>query len=208
MNFFSERALIAILRGVTPADVLSHVAVLHEQGFRSVEIPANSPDWDKSLDLVVRKFGGAVLAGAGTVLSPAQAERVAESGGKLIVTPNFNQEVVRRSKTLGLTVCCGAATPTEAFNAIEAGCDALKIFPAGIFGPAYIRAIKAVLPPDMPVLAVGGITPENLGEYLAAGCSGAGLGSDLYRAGQGVELTREKAGKFMAAAKRAPKRFC
>ena len=121
------------------------------------------------------------------------------AGGKLVVTPNTHAPVIRAAAQAGLVSCIGCMTATEAFAALDAGAQALKIFPAGALGPGYVRALKAVLPAEVPVFAVGGITPENLVDYLAAGCIGAGLGSDLYRPGQPVERTAERARAFVTA---------
>jgi 2-keto-3-deoxy-phosphogalactonate aldolase (EC 4.1.2.21) len=191
--------LIAILRGITPAEAADHIGVLVEEGFEYIEIPLNSPDWQRSIPLAVERFDEKVMIGAGTVLSVAQVVALTEAKARLVVTPNTQPAVIRRAVENGMLVCAGCATATEAFNALEAGAQWLKIFPSSAFGPAYISALKAVLPPDVPVLAVGGITPDNLADYLAAGCAGAGLGSDLYRAGQSVDQTREQARRFMAA---------
>lgn len=133
------------------------------------------------------------------MLKPEQVDRLAEMGCKLIVTPNTQPEVIRRAVSHGMTVCPGCATASEAFTALEAGAQALKIFPSSAFGPDYIKALKAVLPADVPVFAVGGVTPENLHLWLQAGCVGAGLGSDLYRAGQPVSRTIEQAKAFVNA---------
>ena len=127
--------------------------------------------------------------------------RLADAGAKLIVTPNTQPATIRRAVARGMRVCAGCATATEAFSALDAGAQWLKIFPSSTFGPDYIRALKAVLPPEVPVLAVGGVTPENLESWVEAGCAGAGLGSDLYRAGQAVERTRQQAERFIAAAR-------
>ncbi|MEN3262079.1 2-dehydro-3-deoxy-6-phosphogalactonate aldolase [Sodalis endosymbiont of Spalangia cameroni] len=195
--------LIAILRGITPDEVLAHVQVLLDAGFEAVEIPTNSPNWEQSIAKAVAAFGDRALIGAGTVLNVAQVEALQATGATLMVTPNINAEVIRRAVGYGLQVCPGCATATEAFTAIEAGAQALKIFPSVSFGPDYIKALKAVLPPEIPVFAVGGISPENLHDYLKAGCVGAGLGSDLYRAGQPVSRTAEQASAFVAAWKTA-----
>ncbi|HEI6832229.1 TPA: 2-dehydro-3-deoxy-6-phosphogalactonate aldolase, partial [Yersinia enterocolitica] len=184
MSWTTDLPLIAILRGITPQDVQAHVAALLEAGFDAVEIPLNSPDWQRSISDTVKEFGHRALIGAGTVLQPAQVDELHAMGSRLVVTPNIQPEVIRRAVGYGMTVCPGCATATEAFNALDAGAQALKIFPSNSFGPDYIKALKAVLPPEVPVFAVGGITPENLHIYLNAGCVGAGLGSDLYRAGQ------------------------
>lgn len=137
------------------------------------------------------------------MLTPAHVDELATLGGKLVVTPNTSAPVIRRAVELGMTVCAGCATASEAFSALEAGAQGLKIFPSSAFGPDYIKALKAVLPADIPVFAVGGITPENLHLFMAAGCVGAGLGSDLYRAGQPVSRTQQQANAFVAAYKDA-----
>jgi len=191
--------LIAILRGITPAEVEQHVEVLIEAGFNAIEIPLNSPDWQTSIKAVSAKYGARALIGGGTVLTPQNVDQLAELGGKLVVTPNTSAPVIRRAVELGMLVCAGCATASEAFTALEAGAQGLKIFPSSAFGPDYIKALKAVLPPEIPVFAVGGVTPENLHLFMAAGCVGAGLGSDLYRAGQPVSRTQQQARAFIDA---------
>ena len=203
MSWNTELPLIAILRGITPQDVGEHVQALLREGFDAIEIPMNSPDWQQSIGDMVKKYGDRALIGAGTVLQSTQVDELARLGGKLVVTPSTQPTVIRRAVELGMTVCAGCATASEAFNALEAGAQALKIFPSVSFGPDYIKALKAVLPPQVPVFAVGGITPENLHQYLAAGCAGAGLGGDLYRAGQSVERTAQQAAAFVRAYKEA-----
>lgn len=201
MNWTTDLPLIAILRGITPQEVQAHVTALLAAGFDAVEIPLNSPDWQRSISETVKEFGHRALIGAGTVLQPAQVDELNAMGSRLVVTPNIQPEVIRLAVEYGMTVCPGCATATEAFNALDAGAEALKIFPSNSFGPDYIKALKAVLPPEVPVFAVGGITPENLHLYLNAGCIGAGLGSDLYRAGQPVERTTQQAKAFVKAYK-------
>ncbi|MCL2899168.1 2-dehydro-3-deoxy-6-phosphogalactonate aldolase [Brenneria tiliae] len=203
MSWNTSLPLIAILRGITPDEVLDHVAALLDAGFDTVEIPLNSPQPYQSIQLAVEHFGGRALIGAGTVLRPEQVNELHKIGAKLVVTPNINPAVIRRAVDYGMTVCPGCATATEAFNALDAGAQALKIFPSVAFGPGYIKALKAVLPPAIPVFAVGGVTPENLADYLGAGCIGAGLGSDLYRAGQSVDVTAQQAHAFVKAYKDA-----
>lgn len=205
MQWQTNLPLIAILRGITPDDALAHVGAVIDAGFDAVEIPLNSPEWEKSIPAVVDAYGHKALIGAGTVLKPEQVDQLAKMGCKLIVTPNINPEVIRRAVSYGMTVCPGCATATEAFTALDAGSQALKIFPSSVFGPDYIKALKAVLPADVPVFAVGGVTPENLAQWLKAGCVGAGLGSDLYRAGQSVERTAEQAAAFVKAYREAVK---
>ncbi|MDN5680820.1 MAG: 2-dehydro-3-deoxy-6-phosphogalactonate aldolase [Ewingella sp.] len=191
--------LIAILRGITPAEAEQHVEVLIEAGFNAIEIPLNSPDWQSSIKAVSAKYGARALIGGGTVLTPQNVDQLAELGGKLVVTPNTSAPVIRRAVELGMVVCAGCATASEAFTALDAGAQGLKIFPSSAFGPDYIKALKAVLPPEIPVFAVGGVTPENLHLFMAAGCVGAGLGSDLYRGGQPVSRTQQQARAFIDA---------
>ncbi|HGH5397510.1 TPA: 2-dehydro-3-deoxy-6-phosphogalactonate aldolase [Raoultella planticola] len=199
MNWQTNVPLIAILRGITPEEVCEHVSALMEEGFTAVEIPLNSPNWRHSITDMVKTFGDQILVGAGTVLLATEVDELAAMGSRLLVTPNTDCAVIQRAAEHGMTICAGCATATEAFTALEAGAQTLKIFPSSAFGPAYIKALKSVLPPQVPVFAVGGITPDNLADYLNAGCVGAGLGSELYRAGQSVERTREQAKKFIVA---------
>lgn len=203
MQWQTTLPLIAILRGVTPEEALAHVGAVIDAGFDAVEIPLNSPRWQQSIPAVVEAFGSRALIGAGTVLQPEQVDELAKMGCRLIVTPNIQAEVIRRAVGYGMTVCPGCATATEAFTALDAGAQALKVFPSSAFGPEYIKALKAVLPPDVPVFAVGGVTPENLAQWIKAGCAGAGLGSDLYRAGQPVERTVQQATAFVKAYREA-----
>src|SRR5471030_3126643 len=203
MNWQDKLPLIAILRGITPDEVLEHVEVLLAEGFDAVEIPLNSPNWQDSIGKTVQAYGSRALIGGGTVLKPQMVDQLHALGGQLVVTPNTQPEVIRRAIGYGMTVCPGCATATEAFNALDAGAQALKIFPSSAFGPDYINALKAVLPADVPVFAVGGVTPENLSMYMRAGCVGAGLGGDLYRAGQTPETTMKQADAFIKAYKDA-----
>lgn len=205
MQWQTNLPLIAILRGITPDDALAHVGAVVDAGFDAIEIPLNSPQWEKSISSVVEAYGGRALIGAGTVLKPEQVDQLAGMGCKLVVTPNIQPEVIRRAVSYGMTVCPGCATATEAFAALDAGAQALKIFPSSAFGPGYISALKAVLPPDVPLFSVGGVTPENLAQWIKAGCVGAGLGSDLYRAGQSVERTAQQATAFVNAYREAVK---
>ncbi|QKJ85005.1 2-dehydro-3-deoxyphosphogalactonate aldolase [Paramixta manurensis] len=203
MTWPTKLPLIAILRGIKPEEAEAHISALIEAGFDAIEIPLNSPDWQTSIPAMVKAFGEQALIGAGTVLQPQQVDTLAGYNSKLVVTPNTDAAVIRRAVEQGMLVAAGCATASEAFTALQAGAQALKIFPSSAFGPDYIKALKAVLPPDVPVFAVGGVTPENLKTFLAAGCVGAGLGSDLYRAGQPLSRTIEKAQAFVAAYKDA-----
>lgn len=199
MSWPTALPLIAILRGITPDDVVGHVEALITEGFDAIEIPLNSPDWQRSIPLAVETAGARALVGAGTVLSPEAAAQVADLGGHLMVTPNTDPATIRKARERNLYTAIGFMTPTEAFAALAAGAQSLKLFPSSNLGPAYIKSIRAVLPPDVPLLAVGGVTPENLGQFLDAGCIGAGLGSDLYKPGQPVSRTRERAAAFVTA---------
>ncbi|PIJ49554.1 2-dehydro-3-deoxy-6-phosphogalactonate aldolase [Erwinia sp. OLTSP20] len=203
MNWPTKLPLIAILRGITPEEAESHVGALIDAGFDAIEIPLNSPAWQQSIPRMVKIYGSQALIGAGTVLNVQQVDLLAGFNSQLVVTPNTDVAVIRRAAEKGMVIAAGCATASEAFTALNAGAQVLKIFPASAFGPDYIKALKAVLPAEVPVFAVGGVTPENLKTFLDAGCAGAGLGSDLYRAGQSPAMTREKAGAFVQAWQKA-----
>ena len=190
---------IGILRGVTPDEVLVHASVLSAHGFEAVEVPANSPDWTASVRLLAQNYGDALEVGAGTILSVGDVDALAATGAKLMVTPNTDAGVIRHAKAKGLRTVIGAMTPTEALAAVAAGADALKIFPASVVGPRFARIVKAVLPREVPLYAVGGVTPANLATYADGGWSGYGLGGELFRPGQSVADTEAKAAAFRRA---------
>ncbi|WP_338414050.1 2-dehydro-3-deoxy-6-phosphogalactonate aldolase [uncultured Sphaerotilus sp.] len=190
--------LIAILRGVTPDEVLGHAGALVDAGFDTIEVPLNSPDWALSVRRLADAFGDRVLVGAGTVLRESDVDALLAAGGRLMVTPNTRPAVIAHAVACGLQVAAGFATASEAFDALDAGAQALKLFPATTYGPGHVKALRAVLPP-VPLFAVGGITPDNLSDYLRAGCTGAGLGGDLYRPGQDPARTAALARGFVAA---------
>jgi 2-dehydro-3-deoxyphosphogalactonate aldolase len=194
--------LIAILRGIRPGEALAHVQVLVDAGFDAIEIPLNSPDWVVSVRAVVAGFGARALVGGGTVLRPEEADTLAATGARLAVTPNTRPALIAHAVAHGLHVAAGFATASEAFDALDAGAQALKLFPATTYGPGHVKALKAVLPP-VPLFAVGGITPDNLGDYLRAGCVGAGLGSDLYKPEQDTVRTATAARAFVTAYREA-----
>jgi 2-dehydro-3-deoxyphosphogalactonate aldolase len=198
MDWPTPLPLIAILRGIRPDEALAHAQALVDAGFDTIEIPLNSPDWALSVRRVADAFGARALIGGGTVLRNEDADALAAAGGKLVVTPNTRPSLIAHAVGRGLHVAAGFATASEAFDALDAGAQALKLFPATTYGPSHVKALRAVLPP-VPLLAVGGITPENLGEYLRAGCTGAGLGSDLYRPGQDASRTAAQSRAFVAA---------
>ena len=174
--------LAAILRGISPAEVDAVGDALVRHGFRIIEVPLNSPDPFDSIRRFARRFPGAMI-GAGTVLDPADVDRVRAAGGELIVMPHGAAAVIRRAKALGMACVPGVATPTEAFAALAAGADALKLFPAEGLPPPVMKAWLAVLPKGTALLPVGGIRPNNMGPYWAAGARGFGLGSALYKPG-------------------------
>jgi 2-dehydro-3-deoxyphosphogalactonate aldolase len=195
--------LVAILRGVRPEEAEAIGDVLVQQGFRIIEVPLNSPDPFTSIGRLARRFPD-VMIGAGTVLDPADADRVHDAGGKLVVMPHSDGAVIRRAKALGMACAPGVATPTEAFAALAAGADALKLFPAEGLPPAVMRAWLAVLPKGTALIPVGGITPANMDPYWAAGASGFGLGSALYKPGMTATEVDKTARAFAnAVAKRA-----
>lgn len=181
--FAGHRPLVAILRGVKPDEVEAIFEVLVAAGVTLIEVPLNSPDPFDSIGRLARISAGRALVGAGTVLTAQEVDAVKDVGGQIVVSPNANAAVIRRTKELRLLSFPGVFTPSEAFAAIDAGADALKFFPAELIGSAGIRAIKAVLPPALPVLAVGGAGASNFGEFLKAGCAGFGIGSSLYKVG-------------------------
>ena len=202
-QLLEDLPLIAILRGIQPREVPAAADVLTSAGFRIIEIPLNSPEPLESLRHLAGRTG--LVAGAGTVLSAAEVEAVAAAGGRLMVAPNTDREVIAAAKRLGMVALPGVATPTEAFAALAAGADGLKIFPAEILPPKAVKAWRAVLPASIALLPVGGITPESMADYLAAGADGFGLGSALYKPGMSAGELGQRAQAF-ARAYRALKR--
>ncbi|MEQ8587667.1 MAG: 2-dehydro-3-deoxy-6-phosphogalactonate aldolase [Thalassobaculaceae bacterium] len=191
--------LVAILRGVAPDEVVAIALALEAEGFAIVEVPLNSPRPMESIARLADVVGDRMLVGAGTVIEPDDAERVVAAGGRLIVMPHADAAVVERAKAAGAIAVPGFATPGEAFAMLRAGADALKLFPAEAAPPRVLKAMRAVLPADVPVLPVGGITPETMAAYVAAGAAGFGLGSALYRPGDDAAAVTEKARAFQAA---------
>lgn len=190
--------LIAIVRGVTPADAEAIGEAVQEGGIRIIEVPLNSPDPLKSIELLARKFGDSLLVGAGTVLTVAEVAQVRNAGGRIVVSPDTNTEVIAASVEAGLVSSPGYFTPSEALAAIRAGATALKLFPAEGASPSMLTAQLAVLPSNVPVMAVGGIKPDNMRPWLIAGAAGFGLGSGLYKPGQSAAETLEKARAYVA----------
>jgi len=195
----AECPVVAIVRGVRPDEILGHAQALYEAGVRGVEVPLNSPEPIESLRRLSREFGDRMVTGAGTVLQAARVDEVAEAGGRLIVAPNTSPEVIRRAVELKLDPIPGFASATEAFVALEAGARHLKLFPAVTYGPAHLRQLKAVLPPEAVVWAVGGVGAPQMADWWAAGARAFGLGGELYKAGQSVAETADKAAAVVAA---------
>ncbi|MBE3640163.1 2-dehydro-3-deoxy-6-phosphogalactonate aldolase [Mangrovicoccus algicola] len=195
----ADLPLVAILRGLTPAEALPVCRALAETGFRLMEIPLNSPDPFDSIAAVRAEMPAEVLVGAGTVTTVEAVARLAGTGAELAVMPHADTQVIRAAKAAGLICIPGVATPTEAFAALAAGADALKIFPAELVGPAAIRAMRAVLPKGTRLLPVGGIAPATMAPFLEAGVAGFGLGSALYRPGDSAATVAANARAFVAA---------
>ena len=200
---FARCPLVAILRGVRPDEVEPIGDALVEAGFTLIEVPMNSPDPLVSIGRLARRLEGKALVGAGTVLTPDQVDAVQQAGGQLIISPNSNLSVIARSAEAGLISMPGYFTPTEAFAAVQAGASALKLFPAEAATPTVLKAQRAVLPKELPVLAVGGINPGNMGPWVAAGADGFGLGSALYKPGGTAAQVREAAQAFLQGWKAA-----
>ena len=194
--------LVAIIRGVAPAEAEAIGDAIVEAGIRIIEVPLNSPEPLDSIGKLATQFGDDVLVGAGTVLDPSDVRRVADVGGRIIVSPDCNVDVISAAAQAGLISSPGYFTPTEALSAIRAGAHALKLFPAEAAAPAILKAQLAVLPKDIPVLIVGGVKPDNMLPWLSAGASGFGLGGGLYQAGQSTMDTLAKARAYVAGLRR------
>lgn len=200
----AECPVVAIVRGVTPDDVVDHATALYDAGVRGVEVPLNSPEPLESIRRLVEAFGARMVVGAGTVLSAGRVDEVAKAGGRIIVAPNTDGEVIRRAVELTLDPAPGFATATEAFMAIEAGARHLKLFPAVTYGPAHLKQLKAVLPGEAVVWAVGGVGAPDLADWWQAGARAFGLGGELYKPGQSAGETARKAALVVAAIRALP----
>lgn len=197
-----HRPLVAILRGVRPHEVEAIGHALVAAGIGAIEVPLNSPEPLDSISRLVRLLPDALprpLIGAGTVLTRGEVEEVSEAGGRLVVSPNMEPGVIAHARTLGMVSLPGVFTPTEAFAALQAGADGLKLFPASLMGPGGVKAVRAVLPPATQVYAVGGVEVGNLADWMAAGTNGFGIGSALYRPGMDADEVGERAAAFVAA---------
>ncbi len=195
----SECPLIAIIRGVTPVDVVGIGEALYAEGIRIIEVPLNSPEPLESIRLLAGALGERALIGAGTVLDPADVDRVRAVGGRLIVSPNTYTPVIEATAGAGMVSAPGYFTPSEAFEALRAGAHALKLFPAEVASPALVKGQRAVLPRHVPLLVVGGVRPDNMKPYLEAGANGFGLGSGVYKPGQSPAEVSAQARAYVQA---------
>jgi len=201
-RYFAECPLVAIIRGVTPADAEAISSAVYDAGIRIIEVPLNSPQPFESIRTIADAFGDRALVGAGTVLDPDDVKRVQDAGGRLVVSPNTDIPVIEATVAAGMISSPGYFTPSEAFDAILAGAHSIKLFPAEAASPKVVKAQKAVLPTDIPLIVVGGVTPETITDWIEAGADGFGLGGGLYRPGQDAQTTLEKARSYVAAVKR------
>ena len=199
----AKMPLVAIIRGVKPDEVLGVATAIKDAGFTLIEVPLNSPEPYKSIEIMAQAMGDEILIGAGTVINVEQVNKVHAAGGRLMVSPHTNVQVIKRTKQLGLYSVPWFYTPSEAFTAIDAGADALKMFPADTLGVTGLKAISVVLPADMPVFAVGGVKLNNMAAYIAAGAAGFGLGTGIYKAGMSAQQAGINAQAHIAAFKQA-----
>ena len=195
------QSLLAILRGIDPSEAVEVCGALIEAGITRIEIPLNSPKPLESIAAVANAYSDRAQIGAGTVLTSVQVQEVADAGGRLIVSPNCDVDVIRETKSLGLESAPGVLTPTECFAALDAGADALKIFPSFLLGIDGLKALRAVLPVECQVLMVGGVDATNFEKWLAAGANGFGVGSALYKPGLAASEVQERALKMVQAMK-------
>ncbi len=198
-HYFDACPVVAIIRGVTPGEAKAIGQALFEGGIRIIEVPLNSPEPFASIRAIAQDLGSEALVGAGTVLDSADVARVKESGGRIIVSPNANPSVIKASVEAGMVSCPGIFTPSEAFGAIDRGAHALKLFPAEAASPDVVKAMRAVLPADMPLLVVGGVTVESMRGWLDCGADGFGIGGGIYKPGQSPEETLARARAFAGA---------
>ncbi len=205
-DLFDSMPLVAILRGLTPENAVEIGGRLIDSGFTTIEVPLNSPDPIESIARLAGRFGGNAIIGAGTVLSPADVASIADAGGTLVVMPHSDPAVITEAKRLKLVCAPGVATPSEAFAALSAGADLLKLFPAELLQPPIVKAWRAVLPDDSRLVPVGGITPDTMAAYWQVGAAGFGLGSALFKPGMTPDEVASHARDFVAAYRRLPAR--
>ena len=198
-----QMPLVAVLRGITPDEAVAVSDVLVESGFTIMEVTLNSPDPYESIKRMYDRHGDTIALGAGTVLKPEQVAKVKDAGGRLIISPNLNLDVVAESVKCGLVSIPGCYTPSEAFTALDAGADVIKIFPADTLGVKFIKGIKAVLPTGTRICPTGGVSVNNVDAFLNAGVTSMGMGSALYKAGKSLDDIRTSAEQFVAAVHKA-----
>jgi len=201
-RYFDQCPLVAIIRGVTPAEAVDIANALFESGIRIIEVPLNSPEPFASIRNIADALGEKALIGAGTVLKPGDVVRVRDAGGRIIVSPNMNTAVIRATVDAGMVSSPGIFTPSEALAALDAGAHTLKLFPAEAASPKVVRSMRAVLPRGVPFLVVGGVTPESVDGWLEAGVDGFGLGGGLYKPGQSPAETLRKARAYVEAVRK------
>ena len=194
-----KRNIIAILRGITPEEAKPACEVLIEAGLTTIEVPLNSPRPLQSIAMLAKTFGSTATIGAGTVLTAQEVRDVANAGGKIVVSPSFDADVVRETKLLKMTSWPGVLTPSECFAALKAGADGLKIFPCSVVGPAGVKAMRAVLPEQTAIYAVGGAGPANFADWFAAGVTGFGIGTALYQPGNSLAQLQKAAKEIVNA---------
>jgi len=200
-RYLRECPLVAIIRGVAPNEVEAIGDAIYDGGIRIIEVPLNSPDPLNSIERLAKRFGDRMLVGAGTVLDRADVARVSGAGGRIIVSPDTNVDVISATASAGLVASPGYFTPSEALAAVRAGATALKLFPAEAASPAVLKAQLAVIPKQVPIMVVGGVKPDSMRPWLDAGATGFGLGGGLYRPGQSPAETLDKARAYVEGLK-------
>lgn len=201
MHSLEQCPIIAILRGIRPHEVEAVCSTLEQEGITIIEIPLNSPNALESISILARLFGTRMLVGAGTLSTSKQVAEVAAVGGRLIVTPHADLSIVRAAKADGLVTIPGFFTPTEAFSLLQAGADAIKLFPSDVLGISMLKAMQAVLPKNTIVIPVGGVDVERIGPWMDAGARGIGVGSSIYKPGDDVNVVKAKAQALIGAAR-------
>lgn len=198
-TWLEKMPVVAIIRGVTPGEVVEIGDAILKAGIGVIEVPLNSPEPFESIKRLSDALGDQCITGCGTLLNKKDAQRVANAGGQIAVTPNTKPGVIKHCIKLGMTPMPGWATPSEAFSAYHAGARYLKLFPAATYGPGHISAVRAVLPPDVKILAVGGVGAKNAKQWLEAGIDGFGIGSEIYKAGRSADEVHQRSLDIVAA---------